>query len=70
MCSRQLQKDVATRIKYGFCYVPKPVLDDAPYRVFEKMSDYREWCHRELPRYLGYRLVNRPAPRSPDEHAG
>ncbi len=53
-CERQLRRDVATRIKYGFAYVHKPVLDDAPYRVFDTMRDYREWCDRNLPRYLGY----------------
>jgi hypothetical protein len=54
-CCEQLQRDVLTRVKYGFCPVHKPVLDDVPYRSFATMADYREWCERELPAYLGYR---------------
>jgi hypothetical protein len=30
------------------------VLDDAPYRAFDTMADYRAWCERELPTWLGY----------------
>ena len=29
-CRRQLERDVMTRIKYGFCHVHKPVLDELP----------------------------------------
>lgn len=57
-CRRGLERDVITRIKYGFCHVYKPVLDDEPYRIFATMAEYRTWCERELPEYLGYR---RPA---------
>jgi hypothetical protein len=35
----------------------KPVLDDAPYRSFETMADYRRWCEDNLPSWLGYRRV-------------
>ena len=58
-CRAQLQRDVMTRIKYGFCHVYKPVLDDAAVRAFVSMREYREWCERELPAYLGYRCVAR-----------
>ena len=54
-CRLQLQRDVMTRIKYGFCHVHKPVLDDAPFRAFATMAEYRDWCERNLPAYLGYR---------------
>jgi hypothetical protein len=53
-CRAQLQRDVMTRIKYGFCHVHKPILDDAPVRAFASMGEYRRWCERELPAYLGY----------------
>jgi hypothetical protein len=53
-CREQLSRDVMVRIKYGFCHVDKPVLDDEPYRAFATMSDYRAWCERALPAYLGY----------------
>jgi hypothetical protein len=58
-CRHQLERDVATRIKYGFCHVHKPVLDDVPVRTFTTMEEYRRWCDRELPAYLGYRLAPR-----------
>lgn len=57
-CRQQLERDVQTRIKYGFCHVHKPVLDDVRFRAFETMAEYREWCERNLPAYLGYRRIN------------
>ncbi len=42
------------RIKYGFCHVHKPGLDDEPCRSFATMAEYRAWCEQELPAYLGY----------------
>jgi hypothetical protein len=41
-------------MKYGFCYVYRPVLDDAGVRVFDTMKEYREWCAENLPAYLGF----------------
>ena len=54
-CRRQMQRPLASRIKYGFNRVYKPVLDDAPWRSFDSMAEYREWCEKNLPEYLGYR---------------
>jgi hypothetical protein len=54
-CRRQLRRRLEDRIKYGFCLVYKPVLDDAPYRTFATMSEYRAWCETNLPEYLGYK---------------
>jgi len=59
-CRQQLERDVLTRIKYGFCHVHKPVLDDAPFRAFATMSEYRAWCIAALPEYLGYRPADAP----------
>ena len=42
------------RLKYAFIHTYKPVLDDAPYRSFETMQEYREWCNNHLPSWLGY----------------
>lgn len=39
---------------YGFCYVYKPVLDDALWRSFDSTAAYRKWCRENLPVYLGY----------------
>jgi len=58
-CRYQLERDVMTRIKYGFCHVHKPVLDDTPVRTFATMAEYRRWCDLALPAYLGYRLASR-----------
>jgi hypothetical protein len=54
-CRRQMQRPLASRIKYGFYRLPKPVADDAPWRSFNSMAEYRAWCEAHLPDYLGYR---------------
>ena len=59
-CRRQLERDVVTRIKYGFCHVHKPVLDDVGMRAFATMGEYRHWCAKALPHYLGYRPASSP----------
>lgn len=53
-CERNLQRSVADRMRYGFNYVYKPVLDDAEWRSFDSMEEYRRWCAENLPSYLGY----------------
>jgi len=53
-CRRQLARPLEVRMKYGFCRVYRPVLDDAEVRVFSTMREYREWCAANLPAYLGY----------------
>jgi hypothetical protein len=58
-CRRQMQRPMEDRIKYGFCRMYKPVLDDAPWRAFETMAEYREWCATHLPDYLGFKPANR-----------
>lgn len=58
-CRRQLERSLAQRFKYGFFRQYKPVLDDAPFRVFDTMAKYREWADKNLPEYLGYKIVSR-----------
>jgi len=53
-CRGQLKRPTELRLLGGWCYVYKPVLDDAPYRIFNSMRQYRQWCKKSLPRYLGY----------------
>lgn len=65
-CRRQLRRPMKDRIKYGFAYVYKPVLDDASYRIFNTMAEYRQWCEKNLPRYLGY-YRSRPSRNSRSE---
>ena len=57
-CRRQMQRPLDLRERYGFVSIYKPVLDDAPYRVFNTTAEYRRWCDENLPRYLGYKVVN------------
>ena len=54
-CRRQMARPLAQRIKYGFCRMHKPVLDDAEWRVFDTMAEYRAWCAASLPEYLGFK---------------
>ena len=44
-------------MKYAFIKTYKPVLDDAQCRTFDTMEEYRQWCERELPSWLGYQRV-------------
>lgn len=53
-CRRQMDRPLAQRLKYGFCRIYKPVLDDAPWRAFDTMAEYRSWCEANLPEYLGF----------------
>jgi hypothetical protein len=53
-CERSLRRSVEERMRYGFNYVYKPVLDDADWRSFDSMAEYRRWCREKLPEYLGY----------------
>ncbi|HEX8465559.1 MAG TPA: hypothetical protein VF627_13155 [Abditibacterium sp.] len=48
------KRPLKQRFKYAFIKTYKPVLDDAPYRSFETMQDYRDWCEANLPEWLGY----------------
>jgi hypothetical protein len=52
---RQMDRPSEQRIKYGFYRTYKPVLDDAPWRAFDSMAEYRAWCEANLPEYRGYK---------------
>ena len=49
-----LSRTVEDRVKLGWVLFHVPVIDDKPYRIFEKMHEYRNWLERKVPRYLGY----------------
>jgi hypothetical protein len=51
------RRPLKTRMRYAFIHTYKPVLDDAPYRAFDTMEDYRCWCEENLPDWLGYARV-------------
>jgi hypothetical protein len=48
------RRPLPLRVRYAFIRTHKPVLDDAPYRAFDTMADYRAWCESQLPDWLGY----------------
>jgi hypothetical protein len=51
------RRPLAVRLRYAFVHTYKPVLDDASFRSFESMADYRQWCETQLPSWLGYGRV-------------
>lgn len=48
------RRPLELRMRYAFIKTYKPVLDDAPFRSFETLKDYRRWCEENLPSWLGY----------------
>ncbi len=48
------RRPLPVRFRYAFIRTYKPVLDDASYRSFDTMAEYRRWCETHLPRWLGY----------------
>ena len=50
-------RPLEVRMRYAFIRTYKPVLDDATYRSFESLEEYRRWCEENLPDWLGYGRV-------------
>jgi len=50
------RRPLRQRVRYAFIHTYKPVLDDAPYRSFDTMEQYKKWCDT-LPDWLGYGRV-------------
>ena len=51
------RRPLAQRFRYAFIKTYKPVMDDATFRAFQTMADYRQWCEDNLPDWLGYGRV-------------
>lgn len=51
------RRPLENRLRYAFIRTYKPVMDDAEFRAFDTMADYRRWCEENLPRWLGYARV-------------
>jgi hypothetical protein len=51
------RRSLKTRFRYSFIKTYKPVLDDARFRSFDTMEEYRRWCEENLPDWLGYGRV-------------
>lgn len=48
------RRPIEQHIRNSFIRTYKPVLDDAGYRSFDTMEEYRRWCRECLPAWLGY----------------
>ena len=48
------RRPLRQRLRYAFIHTYKPVLDDASYRSFDSLAEYRAWCRDNLPSWLGY----------------
>jgi hypothetical protein len=48
------RRPLDVRWRYALIRTHKPVLDDADYRSFDSMEQYRKWCEESLPEWLGY----------------
>ena len=48
------KRPLQQRFRYAFIKTYKPIMDDAPFRVFDTTADYRRWCEENLPSWLGY----------------
>lgn len=51
------RRPLEVRLRYAFIKTYKPVLDDAVYRAFDTLEDYRHWCEQALPSWLGFSRV-------------
>ena len=51
------QRPLKQRWRYAFIKTYKPVMDDAKFRAFDTVEDYRRWCEQNLPRWLGYARI-------------
>lgn len=51
------RRPLPLRFRYSFIKTYKPVMDDARYRSFDSMEEYRRWCEENLPDWLGYGRV-------------
>ena len=51
------RRSLEQHVNNSFIHTHKPVLDDAGYRSFDSMEEYRRWCEENLPDWLGYGRV-------------
>jgi hypothetical protein len=54
-CRRQMERPLALRIKYGFSRPINPPTETPHSRAFKTMAEYRAWCEKTLPAYLGFK---------------
>ncbi|MHB8637104.1 MAG: hypothetical protein ACYC96_11605 [Fimbriimonadaceae bacterium] len=58
------KRPLSLRVRRDFIRTYKPVLDDEPYRSFDSIAEYREWCEANVPSWLGCGRVGLPRGRT------
>ena len=58
LCRLHLRLSVWVRQVLGFRFARRGK-SGGENRVFNTMAEYREWCHKNLPPHLGYRIPGR-----------
>jgi hypothetical protein len=53
-CELTIGMSVEDRIRHGFTYENEPSPDNARWRSFDSMKEYRRWCDENLAKELGY----------------
>ena len=51
------RRPLPLRMRYAFIHTYKPTMDDVAFRAFDTMAEYRDWCERHVPSWLGYGRV-------------
>ena len=51
------RRPLPLRMRYAFIHTHKPGLDEGLFRAFDTMAEYRDWCERTLPSWLGHGRV-------------
>jgi len=49
-----LSHTIEERIELGFIPMKIPIVDEAPYRIFDSIEEYQRWASENLPKWLGY----------------
>lgn len=58
-CRRQMARPLELRLKYGFSRPINPPPKNAQGRAFKTMTEYRDWCEKNLPDYLGFKRASK-----------
>ena len=48
------ERGLDKRLDFSFIKTYKPVMDDSPFRAWTTTAEYRDWCNKHVPRWLGY----------------
>jgi len=48
------RRPIEQHISNSFIHTYKPIFDDVKFRAFRTMEEYRQWCKKKVPSWLGY----------------